>query len=165
MTVVAQPITVRTADVGGTRAVGAAIAGVVRTADVLLLVGDLGAGKTAFTQGFAHALGVDGPVTSPTFTLVHEYTGRLPIHHLDVYRLDRLGELADLGLSELLDDGGVTLIEWGDAIVSAVPADHLEVRITFGDGDDDRRLELVAGGPRWGSRWRAIAEAVGAWRC
>ena len=61
-----------------------------------------------------------------------------------------MGELADLGLSELLDDGGVTLVEWGDAVVSAVPADHLEVRITFGDGDDDRDLELRAGGPALG---------------
>ena len=165
MTVVAHPIALRTARVEETQAVGAALASVARAGDVLLLVGDLGAGKTAFTQGFARALGVEERVTSPTFTLVHEYSGRLPIHHLDVYRLDRLAELADLGLSELLDDGGVTLVEWGDAVVSAVPADHLDVRITFGDGDDERRLELRAGGPRWASRWRLVGEAVEAWRC
>jgi len=165
MTVLAQPITLCTAKVDETQAVGAAVAATVRAGDVLLLVGDLGAGKTAFTQGFARALGVEDPVTSPTFTLVHEYAGRLRIHHLDVYRLDRLGELADLGLSELLDDGGVTLIEWGDAIASAVPADHLEVRITFGDGDDERQLALRAGGARWASRWRAVGEAVEGWRC
>ena len=165
MTVMAHPIVLRTTGVGETQAVGAALAAVARAGDVLLLVGDLGAGKTAFTQGFARAMGVEEQVTSPTFTLVHEYSGRLPIHHLDVYRLDRLAELADLGLSELLDDGGVTLVEWGDAVVSAVPSDHLDVRITFGDGDDDRRLELRAGGPRWASRWGLVSGAVEVWRC
>ncbi len=154
-----------TRSVEATRSVGEALAPLAHAGDLVVLEGELGAGKTAFTQGFARGLGVEGPVTSPTFTLVHEHRGRMLLHHLDVYRLERLAELADLGLAELLDDGGVTLIEWGDAVVSALPSDHLEVRITFGDADDDRNLRLRAAGPRWSARWLAIAAAVEPWRC
>lgn len=159
------PLALCTAKVDETQAVGAALAGLAHAGDLLLLMGELGAGKTAFAQGFARAFGVTVQVTSPTFTLVHEYTGRLRLHHLDVYRLERFGELSDLGLNELLDDGGVTLVEWGDAVVAAFPADHLEVRITFGKGDDDRQIQLRAAGHRWSARWRAVGEAVEPWRC
>lgn len=127
--------------------------------DVLLLVGDLGAGKTAFSKAFGKALGVDEPMTSPTFTLAREYEGRLRLHHLDVYRLEQMAEVLDLDLPELLDSGGVVLIEWGDAIVPMLPADYLEVRFTFGDGDDDRSIELVAVGDRWASRLGGLLRA------
>jgi len=158
-------VRLRTSSVDETRKVGEALAGLVRSGDLIVLAGELGAGKTALVQGLARALGVSDPVTSPTFTLVHEYGGRLPVHHLDVYRLERLGELNDLAIAELLDDGGVTLIEWGDAVASALPADHLEVRITFGAGDDDRELTLRAGGPSWSRRWEALVQSVEAFRC
>ena len=100
---------------------------------MIVLAGDLGAGKTAFVQGFGRGLGVTERITSPTFTLVHVYEGRLPVHHLDVYRLEQLSEALDLGLPEMLDEGGVVLIEWGDAILPVLPHDFLEVRLTFGD--------------------------------
>ncbi len=161
-------IEARTDRVGATRDMAAALAGLARPGDLYLLAGELGAGKTAFAQGFGRGLGVDEPITSPTFTLANEYRGRFGLHHLDVYRLDDLAEVLDLGLPELLDDGAVTLIEWGDTVAPAVPADYLEVRITFGAGagaaDDDRVITLRPVGPRWVTRQRALAGAVAPWR-
>jgi tRNA threonylcarbamoyladenosine biosynthesis protein TsaE len=154
---------VRTASVEETRDVGAAVAGLARPGDVVVLAGDLGAGKTAFVQGFGRALGVADRITSPTFTLVHVYEGRLPIHHLDVYRLDQVQEALDLGLAEMLDDGGVVLVEWGDAILPVLPHDLLEVRLTLGDGDDDRTITARAVGPGWAARTRALEAALAPW--
>jgi tRNA threonylcarbamoyladenosine biosynthesis protein TsaE len=130
--------------------------------DLLVLVGDLGAGKTAFTQGICRALDVDEPVTSPTFTLANRYQGRLVVNHLDVYRIEALAEAEDLALVELLDDG-LTLIEWGDVILPALPEDRLDVRITFGSGDDDRVLEFTAVGRRWSDRFDRLEAALGEW--
>jgi tRNA threonylcarbamoyladenosine biosynthesis protein TsaE len=154
---------VRTASVEETRDVGAAIAGLAGPGDVVVLAGDLGAGKTAFVQGFGRALGVADRITSPTFTLVHVYEGRLPIHHLDVYRLDQVQEALDLGLAEMLDDGGVVLVEWGDAILPVLPHDLLEVRLTLGDGDDDRTITARPVGPGWAARTRALEAALAPW--
>lgn len=151
-----------TSSVDETRDLAAALATLARPRDVLVLAGDLGAGKTAFAQGFGRGLGVQERVTSPTFTLVHVYdSGRLPIHHLDVYRLDQLSEALDLGLAEMLEDGGVVLIEWGDAISPLLPHDYLEVRLTFGDGDDERQLEIRPVGGRWTGR--PLADALAKW--
>jgi tRNA threonylcarbamoyladenosine biosynthesis protein TsaE len=148
-----------------TKALAAALAELARPGDLLLLAGDLGAGKTAFTQGYGAALGVDDLITSPTFTLVNNYEGRLELNHLDVYRLDSLAEVLDLGVPEMLDDGGVTIIEWGDSVSPALPADYLEIRFSFteGDDDDERVLELGPVGPRWAARTRAVATAVAPW--
>jgi len=149
-----------------TKALGAVVAELARPGDLLLLVGDMGAGKTAFAQGFAAGLGVTEAVTSPTFTLVREYEGRLLLHHLDVYRLDRLAEVVDLALPELLDDGGVTVIEWGEVVLPVLPADFLEVVLAFVAGDDDRReVTLRSVGPAWPPRWARLGEATEAWAC
>jgi len=151
-----------TSSVDETRDLAAALAALARPRDVLVLAGDLGAGKTAFVQGFGRGLGVQERITSPTFTLVHVYdSGRLPIHHLDVYRLDQLSEALDLGLAEMLEEGGVVLIEWGDAISPLLPHDYLEVRLTFGAGDDDRHLAIRPVGARWAGR--PIADTLAAW--
>lgn len=155
--------TVATASAQETRDVAAVIAGHVQPDDLLLLAGDLGAGKTAFVQGFAAALDVTDPVTSPTFTLANVYRGRLEINHLDVYRLEHIEEAMDLGLSELLDSGCVTVIEWGDAILPALPPEHLELRFLFGEGDDDRLVEVRATGTRWRARARLLGEALAPW--
>lgn len=152
-----------TTSVDQTRQLAAALAELARPGDLLVLVGDLGAGKTAFTQGFAVGLGIDDQVTSPTFALVQSYTGRLDLYHLDVYRLDQVSEALDLGLSELLDEGAVTVIEWGDAITPVLPHDYLEVHLTFGDGDDERRVDLVPVGHRWSARRRALGVALAPW--
>jgi tRNA threonylcarbamoyladenosine biosynthesis protein TsaE len=154
----------RTDSAAATLEFAAALASVVRAGDLVLLIGEMGAGKTAFAQGFAAGLGVDEPVTSPTFTLVRHYRGRVEMHHVDVYRLDSIAEVADLGLSELLDSDGVTLIEWGDAIVSVLPTDHLQVGLSFGASSEERRLELRALGS-WAERHTALEECLQAWRC
>jgi tRNA threonylcarbamoyladenosine biosynthesis protein TsaE len=154
----------RTTSAEETKAVAAALAELARPGDLLLLAGDLGAGKTAFTQGYGAALGVDDLITSPTFTLVNSYEGRLELNHLDVYRLEALGEVLDLGVPEMIDEGGVTVIEWGDAVSPALPADYLEIRFSFTEDDDDERIiELVPVGPRWAARTRAVATAVAPW--
>jgi tRNA threonylcarbamoyladenosine biosynthesis protein TsaE len=154
----------RTTSVDATRALAAALAPLVRPGDLVLLVGDLGAGKTAFTQGFAAALGVADPITSPTFTLARSYQGRMQLNHLDVYRLENVQEAEDLGLRELTEEG-VTLIEWGDMIARALPADYLEVRFSYGESDDDRNVDVRIVGPSWSARARALASSLEAWSC
>lgn len=151
-----------TVSAAATRDLAAAIAPLVVDGDLLVLVGDLGAGKTAFTQGICRALGVEEPVTSPTFTLANRYQGTMVVNHLDVYRIEALAEAEDLALVELLDEG-LTLIEWGDIILPALPDDRLDVRITFGSGDDDRVLELSAVGPRWEDRLAPLSAALSEW--
>ncbi len=153
----------RTTSAEETKALAAALAELARPGDLLLLAGDLGAGKTAFTQGYGAALGVDDLITSPTFTLVNSYEGRLELNHLDVYRLEALAEVLDLGVPEMLDEGGVTLIEWGDTVIPVLPADFLEVRLRLGEGDDDRVIEIQPVGPRWSARLRAISTALAPW--
>lgn len=154
---------VRTGTPDETREVGAALAGLVVPGDVISLTGDLGAGKTTFVQGAARGLGVRDPVASPTFVLVREYRGDLPVYHLDVYRLDRLQEVIDLGFEDLLDPSGVMFIEWGDAIDALLPDEHLRVELRTADGDV-RRLSFSGRGPRWAGRWERLEGALGEWR-
>ena len=154
----------RTSSVDETRKLAGALAALAQSGDLLVLAGDLGAGKTAFTQGFGRGLDVTEPITSPTFTLAQQYEGRLLVHHLDVYRLDQLAEVADLGLAELLDDGGVTLIEWGDAILPVLGNDYLEVRLTFCESsDDERRILLRPVGRTWARRQVSLLHAIEPW--
>lgn len=168
----------RTTSVDETRALAAALAELLEPGDVVLLSGEMGAGKTAFTQGLGAGLGVEGRITSPTFTIAHTYDGgRLRVHHLDVYRLEHLHEALDAGLAEMVDEGAVVVIEWGDAVLPLLPADHLDIRITFapldavahpppGDAprpEDERRWELVAVGGRWAARLPALHGALARW--
>lgn len=151
----------RTAD--ETRALAAALAALAAAGDLIVLAGELGAGKTAFVQGYGRALDVRGPITSPTFTLANRYEGTFELNHLDVYRLEQLDEVKELGLYELIDGEGVTLVEWGDAIAPVLGAEYLEIRITFGAGDDDRHFELRPVGARWSARTRALTDALTPW--
>jgi tRNA threonylcarbamoyladenosine biosynthesis protein TsaE len=126
----------------------------------------MGAGKTAFAQGFAAGLGVIDTVTSPTFTLVHTYEGRYRLHHADVYRLERLGEVADLALGELADDDdAVVLVEWGDVVASTLGADLLSVQLDMlaTEDEDSRLITVSATGGRWTARWPHVQSALAAW--
>lgn len=153
-----------------TQAIAAAVAELAVAGDLVVLCGDLGAGKTAFTQGFGAALGIDDRITSPTFTIHAVYEGRLTLNHLDVYRFDQIDEAADLGLSELLDGNSVTVIEWGDTIIPALPRDYLEITIGFPeldasateDSDEGRVLTFRWVGSRWAAREGSLAEALSA---
>ncbi|MBW3536509.1 MAG: tRNA (adenosine(37)-N6)-threonylcarbamoyltransferase complex ATPase subunit type 1 TsaE [Actinobacteria bacterium] len=147
-----------------TRDLGAAVAPLAEPGDVVILTGDLGAGKTRFTQGFARALGVDEQVTSPTFILVRRYQGRLPLHHADLYRAESVDEVADLVLGELADSTGVALVEWGEAALGVIGGDMLEVRLELGPGDDDRIITLSPAGPRWSVRSQDLEKALVPWR-
>ncbi|MGQ0826095.1 MAG: tRNA (adenosine(37)-N6)-threonylcarbamoyltransferase complex ATPase subunit type 1 TsaE [Actinomycetota bacterium] len=147
---------IHTASVERTRALADALASLLVAGDIVLLIGDVGAGKTSFAQGLARGLGVIEPVTSPSFTIVHEYGGRLPVVHIDVYRLDRLQELYDIGIEELVDSGRVTMVEWGDVVAQILPTEHLAVRIDLGASDDERGFTLECSGTRWHGRRRAM---------
>jgi tRNA threonylcarbamoyladenosine biosynthesis protein TsaE len=113
----------------------------LQSGDVVALTGELGAGKTCFVQGVARGLGVATGATSPTFVLINEYRGRLPVHHVDAYRTDSVAELLDLGLPELFDGEGVTLVEWADKLGPLLPARAIEVHIE-GVGDEPREITI-----------------------
>ena len=114
---------------------------------VIGLTGDLGSGKTAFVQGLAEGLEVPGDyyITSPTFTLINEYPGRFPLFHIDLYRLDGISDLEDIGLDELLYGQAVIAIEWAEKISDGLPAEHLTMTFEITD-DDYRRISLIAYG-------------------
>jgi tRNA threonylcarbamoyladenosine biosynthesis protein TsaE len=124
-----------------TQAVGERLGARLEPGAVVACVGDLGAGKTCFLQGVARGLGVTSDVTSPTFVLVNVYRGRFPVYHMDAYRTNSLLEVVDLGLEEMLDGDGVTLIEWADKVRPLLPPRAIVVRIT-GLGDEPRRIEV-----------------------
>lgn len=156
-----------------TRALGAAIAGGLRPGDVLSLTGELGAGKTCFVQGAAQALGVTERVTSPSFVLRREYRGRVSVLHLDVYRLDSLREVEDLGYEEVLDRAHVTFIEWGDAMSPLLPSEHLEVELSLCDtpaaqdamvsATEPRRIVVRPHGDDWARRIAGLTADLLPW--
>jgi tRNA threonylcarbamoyladenosine biosynthesis protein TsaE len=129
-----------------------AVGELLRPGDVVSLVGDLGAGKTVFARGVARALGVTELVVSPTFTIVREYEGRVPLVHVDVYRIDAVQELHDLGFEEVVRDDAVTLVEWGDKVDALLPGDRLDVRLLPGAADDERVVEIEGHGHSWRAR-------------
>jgi len=151
-----------TRDAHETESVAAALGAVLRGGDVVVLNGELGAGKTTFAKGVARALGVREPVTSPTFTLVQEYEAPIPVVHIDVYRLDRIQEVHDLGFDELLDDDRVVLVEWGETIGPALPPELVEVRLAMGDEPDARTIDIEVRGPSWAARKERLDEALAA---
>ena len=167
----------RADSLAATHAIAAALAELTRSGDVVVLAGEMGAGKTAFAQGFGRALGIDEAITSPTFTLVHSYpvpASKLTLHHADLYRLDSTSDVDDLALHELAEFDGIVLVEWGD-IAATTLGDHLEVRLEPDPDDDDcddefgldgaRLIELHASGNTWAGRWDRLTSALEGYRC
>ena len=150
-----------------TRAAGAALAPFLRPRDVVVLTGELGAGKTTFVQGVAAGLGATEHVASPTFTLVREYvSGRVPLAHVDLYRLDREQDVIDLALDELEDGERVLLVEWGDPVAELLADDRLRVELVGIDptgADETRRITLEPSGDTWSERRADLAAALDGW--
>lgn len=130
-----------------TTAAGEALGRTLGAGDVVALYGELGAGKTCFVQGLVRGLDIAGHATSPTFVLVNEYHGRLPVHHVDAYRTSGLADLVDLGLLDLMGGDGVTLVEWADKAEPLLPARTVRVQID-GVGDEPRRITITRPDPR-----------------
>ena len=140
-----------------TQAIGRSLSSVLRPGDVVSLGGELGAGKTCLTQGIAYGLGVEGPVTSPTFVIMREYPGHPPLVHLDVYRFDRLAELVDLGYEQVFREEAVAVVEWGDRVEPLLPANHLRVDLLY---HPDGRSLAFEGRGAWTTRLRLLREAL-----
>lgn len=114
---------------------------------VLALHGDLGAGKTRFVQGLADALGCNAPVTSPTFTLLHEYAGEIPLYHADLYRLDSESEIQRAGITEYIEGDGVLAIEWAERAESLLPPATIHIWLKAGEHPDEREIIIEAPEP------------------
>jgi tRNA threonylcarbamoyladenosine biosynthesis protein TsaE len=159
-------LSTRTADSpDATRDVGRQLASLLEPGDIVLVEGDLGAGKTTFVQGLADGLGVEGPVASPTFTLMRVLVcgeGRAVrrLLHADLYRLDHLQEVVDLGLVELVDEDAVAAVEWGDAGAPVLGNEVLEVLLEPGAGENDRVI-TISGTGSWAVRAEAVTALLG----
>ena len=149
-------ITLHSQSEADTHAIGRAIGAGLAAGDVLLLSGTLGAGKTTLTQGIAWGLGADEYARSPTFVLVNEYAARLPIYHMDLYRLDSFAEVDGLGLDDYLFGDGVCIIEWADKAPGYFPEGHLAVEIAV-VSNDERALTLSGSADRHASLFEALA--------
>jgi len=142
---------------------GTDLAGLLRPGDLVILTGDLGAGKTTLTKGIAAGLGVQGAVSSPTFIIARVHPGEIPLVHVDAYRLGSLAEVDDLDLDSDLSDS-VTVVEWGEGLVEDLAEDRLEIAVVRPRGQDDhgRYAEITAVGSRWeGVDLSALARAAG----
>ena len=153
-------VSAKTFSVEETRSLASLLSKVYQAGDVVVLSGDLGAGKTAFTQGLGLALGVEHPVTSPTFTLANKYEGELTLNHLDVYRLEHFQEVEELGLSELIDSNSLTVIEWGNVISSVLTEGYLEISLSLGESLDERTIEFRLIGQQWVGRESELVSLV-----
>lgn len=157
-------LAVRTHSAEQTTALGRRIGEILRPGEVLLLVGDLGTGKTTFVQGLALGLGIERRPRSPTFTIVHTYEGgRYPLVHADLYRTDNTTEVLSIGLEELIQPPAVAAVEWGEKAEPVVGGDYLELDFTWEDDDGDARTIKFAPVGRWQQRTADLSAAVRTW--
>jgi tRNA threonylcarbamoyladenosine biosynthesis protein TsaE len=157
-------LTVRTRSADETTSLGRRIGTILRPGEVLLLVGDLGTGKTTFIQGIARGLGIGERARSPTFTLIHTYEGgRYPFLHVDLYRCSTPQEVGDLGLEELIEPPAVTAVEWGEKAGEVAGPDYLELCFEWDGSDDDTRTIQFLPFGRWRERMGELSETVRDW--
>ncbi|MBF8264322.1 MAG: tRNA threonylcarbamoyladenosine biosynthesis protein TsaE [Dehalococcoidia bacterium] len=131
-----------------TQAIGSKLGEIIKPGDVILIIGELGAGKTCFVQGLARGLGVEENISSPSFVLLRQYNGRLPLYHVDLYRLEKLPEIADLGLDDYFYSEGVSVIEWANRALELLPAEHLLIELKIVSARQ-RRIALTPEGVRY----------------
>jgi tRNA threonylcarbamoyladenosine biosynthesis protein TsaE len=136
---------------------GEKLGSLLKMGDIICLNGDLGAGKTTLSKSIGAGLGVKEYITSPTFTLINEYEGRLPLYHFDVYRLNSYEELEDLGVEDYFYGDGVCLVEWAEKISEDLPELRLEIYLARGDSDDKRVLKMKA----FGNRYKTLTKEFG----
>ncbi|NLK72233.1 MAG: tRNA (adenosine(37)-N6)-threonylcarbamoyltransferase complex ATPase subunit type 1 TsaE [Clostridiales bacterium] len=122
--------------------IGERIASKLKKSDIVCLEGDLGAGKTTLSKAIAYALGVKEHVTSPTFTIVHEYEAVIPLYHFDVYRIDDMDEMFEIGFEEYIYGEGICLIEWADKIKELIPENSIWISISYGNNIDEREIQI-----------------------
>lgn len=139
-----------------TKEFGIRLGKLLKSGDILCLNGDLGAGKTTLTKSIGLGLGVEDYITSPTFALINEYEGRIPVYHFDVYRLDNVEELYDLGFDEYFYGSGVSIIEWGDRIEKLLPRERIVLDIEK-PGDINQRIVKVSGR---GQRYKEVVKEL-----
>ena len=139
-------IHVTTDSAAATRALGERLGGAARAGDVIALIGDLGSGKTVLTKGLAAGVGCDpNHVLSPTFVLMRQYEGRLPLYHFDAYRLAGPGDMLAIGAEEIFFGKGLCAVEWADRVMETLPADRLEIHMSVA-GEESRKVRIVATG-------------------
>jgi tRNA threonylcarbamoyladenosine biosynthesis protein TsaE len=157
-------LAVRTRSAAETTSLGRCVGSIVRPGEVLLLVGDLGTGKTTFVQGLADALELTTRARSPSYTLVHSHEGgKYPLVHVDLYRCDGPAEVLALGLEELLEPPAVSVVEWGEKALPIAGVDYLELDFTWdAAADDTRNIKFLPSG-RWRDRMTDLADAVRGW--
>lgn len=141
-----------------TQQLGRIIGGLARSGDIILLSGPLGAGKTCLAQGIAQGLGVRENPASPSYVLMRELAGRLPLYHMDLYRLE-FKEIAELGLDDYLYGRGVCVIEWAEKAVALMPAEHLAINLTYA-GESERSIDVIPGGARYEGLVQSFTDAL-----
>lgn len=157
-------LTVRTRSSDETTSLGRRVGALLRPGEVVLLVGDLGTGKTTFVQGVADGLGVDGRARSPTYTMIHTHEGgRYPLLHVDLFRCSSPQEVTDLGLEELIEPPTVTAVEWGEKAGEIAGQDYLELEFAWNSSEEDTRTIQFLPYGRWRDRMRELSETVREW--
>ena len=145
-----------------TQNLGRLLGKLAQAGDIFLLTGNLGSGKTCLTQGIAWGLGVKEYAMSPSFVLVREYYGRLPLYHIDLYRLDHIEEIVDLGLEEYLEGNGICVIEWAEKGKAVLPGDSLLINLSY-TSESDRDLSLKPNGERYMELMGSLSEELKTW--